>query len=81
MNVPAANLLTKGQTKGSFTSFSPKLCHALERYYRLKGKDRGEQFFKAAHCNIGYVIQNLGDQHLDTYSSTEAAVLRYWLTN
>ena len=81
MDVPAANLLTKGQPKETFTSCAPKLSDALEKYCRLKGKGRSEQFFKAAHRNIRYVIQNLGDRPLDTYSSSEAAGLRDWLTN
>ena len=81
MDVPAANLLTKGQPKETFTSCAPKLSDALEKYCRLKGKDRGEQFFKAAHRNIGYAIENLGDRPLDTYSSSEAAALRDWLSN
>ena len=76
MDVPAANLLTKGQPKESFTSCAPKLSDALEKYCRLKGKDHGEQFFKGANRNIGYVIQKLGDRPLDTYSSSEAAALR-----
>ena len=81
MDVPAANLLIKGQPKETFTSCAPKLSDALEKYCRLKGKDRGEQFFKAAHRNIGYVIQKLGDRPLDTYSSSEAAALRDWLSS
>ena len=66
MDVPAANLLIKGQPKETFTSCAPKLSDALEKYCRLKGKGRSEQFFKAAHRNIGYVIQKLGDRPLDT---------------
>lgn len=81
MDVPAANLLTKVQPKETFTSCAPKLSDALEKYCRLKGKDRGEQFFKAAHRNIGYAIENLGDRPLDTYSSSDAAALRDWLAN
>ena len=81
IDVPAANLLTKGQPKESFTSCAPKLSDALEKYCRLKGKDRGEQFFKGANRNIGYVIQKLGDRPLDTYSSSEAAALRDWLSS
>ena len=81
MDVPAANLLIKGQPKETFTSCAPKLSDPLEKYCRLKGKGRSKQFFKAAHRNIVYVIQNLGDRLLDTYSSSEAAALRDWLTN
>ena len=81
MDVPAANLLTKVQPKETFTSCAPKLSDALEKYCILKGKDRGEQFFKAAHRNIGYAIENLGDRPLDTYSSSDAAALRDWLAN
>ena len=81
LDVPAANLLTKGQPKETFTSCAPKLSDALEKYCRLKGKDRGEQFFQVAHRNIGYVIQKLGDRPLDTYSSSEAAALQAWLSS
>ena len=51
MDAPAANLLIKDQPKETFTSCAPKLSDALEKYCRLKGKDRGEQFFKAAYRN------------------------------
>jgi len=81
MDVTAANLLIKGQPKETFTSCVLKLSDASEKYCRLKGKDRGEQFFKVAHRNIGYVIQKLGDRPLDTYSSSEAAALRAWLSS
>ena len=81
MDVPAANLLIKGQPKESFISCAPKLSDALEKYCRLKGKNRGEQFFKVAHRNIGYVIQKLGDRPLDTYSSSEATALQAWLSS
>ena len=81
MDVTAANLLIKGQPKETFTSCVLKLSDASEKYCRLKGKDRGEQFFQVAHRNIGYVIQKLGDRPLDTYSSSEAAALRAWLSS
>ena len=56
MDVPAANLLAKNQPKEFYTSCAPILPDALQRYCRLKGKDRAEQFFTAARRNIGYVI-------------------------
>lgn len=55
------------------------MSNRLEKYCRLKGKDRLERFLKSAYRKIGYVIQKLGDRSLDTYSSSEAATLRNWL--
>jgi hypothetical protein len=73
MEVPAAELLIKGQPTNTFTSFSPKLSDALEKYCRLKEIGRGDQFFKVARRNVGHVIQHLGDWPLDAYSSSDAA--------
>jgi hypothetical protein len=73
MEVPAAELLIKGQPTNTFTSFFSKLSDALEKYCRLKGIGRGDQFFKVARRNVGYVIQHLGDRPLDAYSSSDAA--------
>ena len=79
MDVPASNLLIRNKPKEAFTSCAPKLSDALEKYCRLKGTDRAEQFFKAAKRNVGYVIQHLGDRPLDVYSSSDAASFRDWL--
>jgi hypothetical protein len=57
------------------------LSNGLEKYCRLKGKDRLERFLKSAYRKIGYVIQKLGDRSLDTYSSSEAATLQNWLSH
>ena len=79
LEVPASHLLIKGQRTETFTSYAPKLSDALEKYCRLKGVGRAEQFFTAAKRNIGYVIEYLGDRPLDAYSTADAASLRDWL--
>ena len=81
MEVPASSLLVRNQPKDAFTSCAPKLSDALEKYYKLKGADRAEQFFKAAKRNVSYVIQHLGDRPLDAYYSSDAASFRDWLVN
>ena len=81
MGVPASNLLVKNQPKEAFTLCAPKLSDALEKYCRLKGADRAEQFFKAAKRNVRYVIQHLVDRPLDAYSSSNAASFRDWLVD
>ena len=60
MDVPAANLLIKGQPKESFTSYAPKLSDALELYCRLKGVGRNNQFFSVARRNVNSVMEKLG---------------------
>ena len=79
IDVPASNLLIRGQPAEAFTSYAPKLSDALEKYCRLKGIGRGDQFFKVARRNVGYAIQHLGDRPLDAYSSSDAASFRDWL--
>ena len=79
IDVPAANLLVKGQPKESFTSYASSLSDALATYCSLKGTDRTALFFTSAKRNIGYVLDHLGDRPIDTYSSADAASFRDWL--
>jgi integrase len=79
MEVPAAELLIRGQPTEAFTSCTPKLSDALDTYCRLKGAGRTKQFFSAAQRNVGSVIGRLGDRPVDTYSSSDAADYRDWL--
>ena len=79
MNVPAADKLTAKQPLEALKSYAPTLSEALERYCRLKGVDKSKLFFTAAHRNVGYVIERLGDRSLDSYSSADAAKFRDWL--
>ena len=79
MNVPAADKLTAKQPLEALKSYAPTLSDALERYCRLKGVDKSKLFFTAAHRNVGYVIERLGDRSLDSYSSSDAARFRDWL--
>ena len=79
IDVPASNLLIRGQPAEAFTSYAPKLSDALEKYCRLKDIGKEDQFFKVARRNVGYVIQHLGDRPLDAYSSSDAASFRDWL--
>ena len=79
MNIPAADKLTFQQPLKVVKSYAPTLSDALERYCRLKGGNRSKLFFTAAHRNVGYVIERLGDRSLDSYSSSDAARFRDWL--
>ena len=76
MDIPAIDKLTTQQPLKVVKSYVPKLSDALERYCRLKGGNRSELFFTAAHRNVGYVIERLGDRSLDSYSSSDAAKFR-----
>ena len=67
IDVPASNLLVKGQPAKSFTSNFPKLSGALNKYCLLKGIGKSDKFFTVAKRNIGYVIDYVGDRPLDTY--------------
>jgi hypothetical protein len=79
MNVPAADKLTAKQPLEALKSYASTLSDALERYCRLKGVDKSKLFFAAAHRNVGYVIERLGDRSLNFYSSGDAAKFRDWL--
>ena len=73
LELPASHLLIKGQPEETFTSYAPTLSDALDKYCRLKGVGKFEQFFTAANRNIGYVIEHLGNRPLDAYSTADAA--------
>ena len=79
MDIPAVDKLNAHQPLKVVKSYAPKLSDALERYCRLKGGNKSELFFTAAHRNVGYVIERLGDRTLDSYSSADAAKFRDWL--
>ena len=79
MDVPAVDKLNDHQPLKVVKSYAPKLSDALERYCRLKGGNKSELFFTAAHRNVGYVIERLGDKTIDSYSSADAAKFRDWL--
>ena len=79
MDVPAVDKLNGHQPLKVVKSYAPTLSDALERYCRLKGGNRSELFFTAAHRNVGYVIERLGDRSIDIYSSSDAAKFRDWL--
>ena len=79
MDIPAADKLTIQQPLKHSKSYAPTLSDALERYCRLRGGNRSELFFTAAHRNVGYVIERLGDRSLNSYSSGDAAKFRDWL--
>ena len=79
IDTPASYLLVKGQIKEVFKSSAPTLSDSLVTYCSLKGQDRAKMFFTAAHRNVGYVIDHLGDRPIDTYSTLDAASFRDWL--
>ena len=79
MDIPAVDKLKAHQPEKVVKSYAPTLSDALERYCRLKGGNRSELFFTAAHRNVGYVIERLRDRSLDAYSSADAAQFRNWL--
>jgi hypothetical protein len=76
IDVPASNLLIKGQPAKNATSNSPKLPDALAKYCQLKGIGKSDQFFSVAKRNIGYVIEHLGKRLLETYSTSDASSFR-----
>ena len=58
----------------------PLLSEARDLYFSVKGKGRPKLFFDTASRNIRYLIECLGDNPLDCYSSKDAATFREWLT-
>ena len=55
---------------------NPKLSDALQTYFKLKGKGKGEIFFRATRRAVRDVITLLKDRYLDNYSTTDAARFR-----
>ena len=55
---------------------SPTLTEALDVYLRLKGKDKGIPFHRAAQRAIGYLIRACGDQPLCSYTRRDANKFR-----
>jgi len=55
---------------------NPKLSDALQTYFKLKGKGKGEIFFRATKRAVRDVIALLKDRYLDNYSTTDAAQFR-----
>ena len=55
---------------------NPKLSDALKTYFKLKGKGKGEIFFRATRRAVRDVIALLKDRYLNDYSTTDAAHFR-----
>ena len=55
---------------------NPKLSDALQTYFKLKGKGKGEIFFRATRRAVRDVIDLLKDRYLNDYSTTDAAQFR-----
>ena len=55
---------------------NPKLSDALQTYFKLKGKGKGEVFFRATRRAVRDVIALLKDRYLNDYSTTDAAQFR-----
>ena len=55
---------------------NPKLSDALQTYFKLKGKGKGEIFFRATRRAVRDVIALLKDRYLNDYSTTDAAQFR-----
>ena len=55
---------------------TPKLSDALQTYFKLKGKGKGEIFFRATRRAVRDVIALLKDRCLEDYSTTDAAQFR-----
>ena len=63
--IPALHLLH--EKPKPVDDLSPTLTEALDVYLRLKGKDKGITFHRAAQRAIGYLIKACGDQALCSY--------------
>ena len=66
-------LLVNGQVTTD-TVFT--LQQALQNYHSLKGTGKDDLFFRSSKRFVRYVIEGLGDQQLDQYTSADAAAFR-----
>jgi len=76
LDIPAIHLTKQNEGNDLAT---PTLSDACDRYLLLKGVGKDKVFKRTAKRNTAYVIEVLGDHHLDTYSSSDAATFRDWL--
>ena len=74
INIPAIKIVRTPETLG--TPDYPTLSEARDPHLRLKRTGKDQTFVKSAHCNVGYVIQVLGDHPLSAYSTVDAA--KFW---
>ena len=65
-----------GLGSGSTQNLAPTLSATLDRYLKLRGKDKPKNFHQTAHRNTKLVINMFGDKPLNEYSSIEAGRLR-----
>ena len=65
-----------GLGSGSTQNLTPTLSATLDRYLKLRGKDKPKNFHQTAHRNIKLVISMFGDKPLNEYSSIDAGRLR-----
>ena len=72
LNIPSM-LLVNGQVTTD-TVFT--LQQALQNYHSLKGTGKDDLFFRSSKRFVRYVIEGLGDQPLDQYTSADAAAFR-----
>jgi integrase len=59
----------------------PLISESKKLYLSAKGKGRSKLFFDSTNRNIKYLIDCLGDNHLDCLTSKDAAKFRDWLLN
>ena len=65
-----------GLAPGSKQNLAPTLSKTLDRYLKLRGKDRPKNFHQTAHRNTKLVINMFSDKPINEYSSVEAGRLR-----
>ena len=75
LQVPAQHLLVTKPPVNSNSNAS-LLSEALTTYLKLKGEGKDKIFIRGANRNIKYVIELLGDLHIDEYSSKDASKFR-----
>jgi hypothetical protein len=59
----------------------PLVSESKELYLSVKGEGRSKLFFDSTNRNIKYLIECVGDSHLNHLTSKDAAKLRDWLSS
>jgi integrase len=79
ISIPASTKVK--QCMSSAESPYPLISESKDLYLSVKGKGRSRLFFDSTNRNINYLINCLGNNHLNYLTSKDAAKFRDWLSS
>ena len=76
LNATVTELSSGSATADEIVTLPPLLSEALETYLNLKGRDRSPSFESSVRRSVSYLIAELGDKPIKSYSRIDALSLR-----